>query len=69
MPFADYRGCTVDEAFLTEENWPEARAQWPDPHWRSRPDSPADYWRAVGEYVDIGQRYAQVIASEAALHA
>ena len=69
MPFGDYQGCTVDEAFLTAENWPEAQAQWPDPHWRPRPDSPAGYWRAVREYVDIAQRYAQVIANEAALRA
>ena len=67
MPFRDYQGCTVDEAFLTEENWPEAQAQWPDPHWRPRPATPAEDWRAVGEYVDIGRRYAQVIAGEEAL--
>jgi hypothetical protein len=69
MPFRDYQGCTVDEAFLTEESWPEARAQWPDPHWRPRPTTPMEYWRAVGDYVDIGQRYAQVIAGEEALGA
>ena len=69
MPFRDYQGCTVDEAFLTAENWPEAQAQWPDPHWRPRPNSPAEYWRAVREYVNIGQRYAQVIEPEATLHA
>jgi hypothetical protein len=67
MPFRGMRGCTVDEAFLTDDNWPEARAQWPDPHWRPRPNSPSDYWREVRAYVDIGRRYAQVIASEAAL--
>ena len=69
MPFRDYQGCTVDEAFLTADNWPEAQAQWPDPHWRPRPNSPAEYWRAVREYVNIGQRYAQVIEPEATLHA
>ena len=69
MPFRAYQGCTVDEAFLTEATWPAAQGQWPAPHWRPRPNSPAGYWRAVGEYVDIGQRYAQVIASEATLHA
>ena len=69
MPFRAYRGCTVDEAFLTADNWPEAQAQWPDPHWRPRPASPAEYWHSVRAYVDIARRYGQVIAGEEALGA
>ena len=41
--------------------------RWPDLHWRPRPATLADHWRAVEEYVDIGRRYAQVIAAEATL--
>lgn len=64
MPFSRYQGCTVDGRFMTAANWPTAQAQYPDPHWRPRPDSPETYWQYVREYVDIPRRYAQVISEE-----
>lgn len=64
VPFRDYEGCTVDERFVTAANWAAAQEQYPDPHWRPRPDSPATYWRYVHDYVDIGRRYAAVIEAE-----
>lgn len=66
MPFRHYQGCRVDEAFMTTGNWPEVQAQWPDPHWHARPDSPEAYWQHVRDYVDLPRRYAQVIAEETA---
>jgi len=56
-PFADFAGCTLDEAFLTQENWPEAQRQFPDPDWHQRPETLAEYWAQIRSYVDIPQRY------------
>lgn len=56
-PFPQFEGCTLDEAFLTEANWPEAQRQFPDPDWHPRPQSLADYWAQIQAYVNIPQRY------------
>jgi hypothetical protein len=56
-PFAEYEGCTVDEAFLTEANWPEAQRRFPDPDWHPRPNSLAEYWAQIRAFVNIRQRY------------
>lgn len=65
-PFDKCEGCTVDEAFMTEANWPEARRNFPDPHWHRRPETPDEYWRHVRDYVDIKKRYAGLgLADEA----
>lgn len=60
MPFEQYEGCTVDEAFVTDDNWPEARLNFPDPHWHQRPETIEEYWRHVRAYVDVARRYADV---------
>lgn len=56
-PFSDFEGCTLDEAFLTDANWPEAQRQFPDPDWHRRPETIADYWAQIREYADISHRY------------
>jgi hypothetical protein len=59
-PFERYEGCTVDEKYMTDENWPEAQANFPDPHWHARPETPEAYWAHVRNYVDIGGRYSRL---------
>lgn len=56
-PFAAFESCTLDEAFLTEANWPEAQRQFPDPDWHKRPATLAEYWAQIRQYADIPQRY------------
>jgi hypothetical protein len=56
-PFAEFEGCTLDEAFLTEANWAEAQRQFPDPDWHSRPESLEDYWAQIAGYADVPGRY------------
>lgn len=58
QPFAAYQGCTLDEAFLTQTNWPEAQRQFPDPDWHRRPQTLSEYWQQIRSYVDIQQRLA-----------
>ena len=60
-PFSRMEGCTVDEAFLTEANWPEARRNFPDPHWHQPPETREAYLDMIRAYVDIPRRYADVI--------
>ncbi|MEZ4518535.1 MAG: hypothetical protein R3C44_17510 [Chloroflexota bacterium] len=60
MPFDRFEGCTVDDAFMTSENWSEAQANYPDPHWHKPPDTPDEYWTLVRSYADIAQRYARL---------
>lgn len=62
MPFHQFAGCTIDEQFMTADNWQEARANFPDPHWHPRPATPDDYWRQVRDYVDIARRYDRLNA-------
>ena len=58
QPFAAFQGCTLDENFLTEVNWPEAQRQFPDPDWHRRPQTLSEYWQQIRSYVDIQQRLA-----------
>jgi hypothetical protein len=59
-PIARFEGCTVDEAFLTDANWPEAQRQSPDPDWHRRPATQAEYWAQVRGYVDMPNRFRSV---------
>lgn len=62
-PFPHYQGCTLDEAFLTEANWPEAQRQFPDPDWHHRPATLADYWEQIRRYADVANRYRSLLVS------
>lgn len=59
-PFSEYEGCTVDEKFLTEENWPDAHRQFPDPDMSRRPASLEEYRQNIRAYADIPARYRRV---------
>lgn len=61
-PFSQFEGCTIDEEFVTSENWAEAQANFPDPHWDPRPQTLDDYWERVHDAVDLRQRYARLTA-------
>jgi len=60
-PFREYQGCTVDEAFLTEENWSAARQQIPDPDWNGRPATRGEYMSQIRAFVDMQRRLADVL--------
>lgn len=59
-PFAAFESCELDEAFLTEENWPVARAALPDPQWHATPRTLPDYWAQIRAYADVPSRYRDV---------
>ena len=59
-PFAKFEGCTVDERFFTESNWPEAQRQFPDPDMHPRPASPVEYLERIRTFVDFRKRYQGV---------
>ena len=59
-PFDELHGCTIDEEFLTEANWPETRAQYPTREWRPRPASREEYLGEIRDYADLSKRYAGV---------
>ncbi|WP_116811475.1 alpha/beta hydrolase-fold protein [Steroidobacter cummioxidans] len=66
-PFSEYEGCTVDEGFLTEQNWPEAHRQFPDPDMSARPKSLQEYQQRIRDYADIPKRYARVVVGTPAV--
>jgi hypothetical protein len=57
MPFDQYEGCSIDSAFLTEENWPEVMKYYPDKDVSRVPASKEEYLRNIGFYVDMKLRY------------
>lgn len=58
MPFDRYQGCQIDEHFLTEQNWPQARREIPDfPGIHPPPATREQYLQKIREYVDLRQRY------------
>lgn len=60
-PLRAAEGCTIDEAFLTEENWPEAQRQHAAfPDLSGRPKSLEAYRRSIREYADIRAIYRRV---------
>jgi hypothetical protein len=63
-PFEEFEGCTIDEDFLSEDDWPAIYDQIPDPDWRPRPTSLDDYWAEIRAYADLHQRYATLFEIE-----
>lgn len=57
-PFVEFESCTLDEAFLSETNWPEAQRQFPDPDWHRRPATLDAYWLQIRTLADVPARYA-----------
>ena len=58
--FDELEGCTVDERFLTDENWPEAERQFPTREWQPRPATREAYLQQIRDFVDLSKRYAGV---------
>jgi hypothetical protein len=52
-PFRSYEGCTVDDLFLTEANWPQAEKQIPDPDWNGRPRSREEYIQSIRDLANM----------------
>ncbi|MBL8268342.1 ChaN family lipoprotein [Steroidobacter sp.] len=60
-PLRAAEACTIDEKFLTEQNWLEAQRQHPAfPDLSGRPKSLEAYWRSIREYADIPKIYRRV---------
>lgn len=59
-PLNKLHGCTIDTLFITDKNWQLAKQNIPDPDWRERPKSLAEYWKQIYEFADIPKRYSQV---------
>lgn len=60
-PLAEFEGCTVDEQFLTEANWPAARPQIPgELDAKRQSKSLAEYLEQIRNYADVARLYRQV---------
>ncbi len=59
-PFKDLTGCTFDEDFFTGKDWTYIENNFPDPDWR-KPKNLEEYKTAIKKYVDIKDRYKDVI--------
>lgn len=59
-PFAEYQGCTIDEKFFKEEDWPEIQKQFPDKDIHRIPNSLQDYRTQISKYMDFSLRYKDV---------
>lgn len=58
--FQDYEGCTFDEKFFTEENWPEVLKQYPDQDMGLKPKSLLEYRLRIQKFLDVKTRYSKV---------
>jgi len=59
-PFKDLTGCTYDDDFFTGKDWHYIENNFPDPDWR-KPKNLEEYKTAIRKYVDIKDRYRDVI--------
>lgn len=60
-PLRELEGCTLDEAFVTAENFEQARANYPR-ELRQQPQTLDEYWRDARAYADVRSRYADIAA-------
>jgi hypothetical protein len=56
-PIKKLTPCTIDPLFLNETNWKQAAKNIPDPDWRPRPQSLAEYWKQIYEFADLVKYY------------
>jgi len=59
-PFKHLTGCTYDDDFFTGKDWIYIENNFPDPDWR-KPKNLEEYKTAIKKYVDIKDRYRDVI--------
>ena len=59
-PFKDLTGCTYDDDFFNGKDWTYIENNFPDPDWR-KPKNLDEYKTAIKKYVDIKDRYKDVI--------
>lgn len=60
-PFDQYEGCTIDEKFLTDKNWPVAKEQMTDFDVVIHPKTRADYMQRVRNRVDMKIQLSDVL--------
>ncbi len=56
-PIKSLSACTIDTLFLNEQNWPQAYQNMPDPDWRPKPTTLAEYWKQIHAFADIPKIY------------
>jgi hypothetical protein len=56
-PFDEYEGCTIDENFITDENWPEVKRNFPDKDFDRVPETKEGYLNRIRNYVNMKMRY------------
>ncbi|MBB6462350.1 hypothetical protein [Flammeovirga kamogawensis] len=61
VPFDQMDGCTYDAHFYDNHNWEDIRVQIPDPNWNPRPSTQQKYQEQRRAFVDIKERYKDVI--------
>ncbi|WP_281613240.1 hypothetical protein [Flammeovirga sp. SubArs3] len=61
-PFSEMEGCTFDDYFYEGKDYAsEIYPEIPDPNWNPRPRSAEEYIQQRKEYVDIKNRYKDII--------
>ncbi len=58
-PLARLTGCTIDTGFYTRKSWENILRNFPDPDWHKRPESLAELWIQIRDFVDLKKRYRQ----------
>lgn len=61
-PLDQLTGCTIDSLFFKNKTWEETKKQMPDPNWFVAQNMD-EYWKKIKTFVDIRQRYKDVIDS------
>jgi hypothetical protein len=56
-PIKKLTPCTIDTLFINDTNWHNAYLNFPDPDWRPKPQSLAEYWKQIYDFADIIKYY------------
>ncbi len=56
-PIKKLTSCTIDSLFLNDTNWQQVSKNIPDPDWRPKPQSLAEYWKQIYDFADIVKYY------------
>jgi len=59
-PFSALQSCTIDEAFVDEQNIATALKQAPDPDWHGRQQSLEEFRQLIRSMADTEKRYARI---------
>jgi len=60
-PFSQLEGCTIDPLYFKNKSWEAVKKQIPDPDWNGSFNSLDEYWVRIKKFVNLPQRYRDVI--------